>query len=73
MKRILFLVLGCLCVFSTAAQSDDVPSRALFISVVEVPAVLSTRLEIIKLIDFAKKAHIKVLFVQIYHGGPFFY
>lgn len=69
MKRILFGILSSLFIFSAAAQSNDVPSRALFISVVEVPAVLSTRTEIMKLIDFAKQAHIKVLFVQIYHGG----
>ena len=69
MKRILFGILSSLFIFSAAAQSNDVPSRALFISVVEVPAVLSSRKEIMKLIDFAKQAHIKVLFVQIYHGG----
>jgi uncharacterized lipoprotein YddW (UPF0748 family) len=68
-KRMACLAIGILCVFSSAAQCGQAPSRALFVSVIQDPPVLSNRQDIIKLIDFAKKARIKVLFVQIYHGG----
>jgi uncharacterized lipoprotein YddW (UPF0748 family) len=69
MRRFLFFFCFLILIFSSPAQSNGVSDRALFISVVEVPAVLSDRQEIMKLIDFAKKAHIKILFVQVYHGG----
>ncbi len=45
------------------------PPRALFVSVIQDPPVLSSLDQIIKLIDFAKQARIKILFVQIYHAG----
>lgn len=67
-KRILILVSGIFLVFSAVAQCSE-PPRALFVSVIQDPPVLSSREGIIKLVDFAKQAHIKTLFVQIYHGG----
>jgi len=42
---------------------------ALFVSVIQNPPVLSSPQEITKLVEFAKEAHVKVLFVQIYHAG----
>jgi uncharacterized lipoprotein YddW (UPF0748 family) len=68
-RRVLFLVFGIFIVFSTAAQCGEVLPRALFVSVIQNPPVLSSREDIAKLIDFAKQAHIKTLFVQIYHAG----
>ena len=52
-----------------AAQCAQPPSRALFISVIQNPPVLSSREDIIKLIEFAKQARVKVLFVQVYRSG----
>jgi len=45
------------------------PGRGLFVTTLQDPPVLSSEKQINKLIDFAKKARIKVLFVQIYRSG----
>ena len=68
-KRVLFLVLGMVIVLSAPATCGQTAPRALFVSVVQDPPVLSSRDEITKLIGFSKQARIKMLFVQIYHGG----
>ena len=68
-KRIPFLASAIFIIFSTIGQCNEPPARALFVSVIQNPPVLSNREDIKGLIDFAKKAHIKVLFVQIYHAG----
>jgi uncharacterized lipoprotein YddW (UPF0748 family) len=69
MSKTLFLVWVFLFVFSTVAKCSEPAGRALFVSVVQHPPVFSSRQEIMKLIDFAKQAHIKILFVQIYQKG----
>ncbi|MBF0504981.1 MAG: family 10 glycosylhydrolase [Candidatus Omnitrophica bacterium] len=69
MNRFIYLVLGFFFVFFPLAFSKDMPPRALFVSVIQDPPVLSSRQEIAKLIDFAKQAQIKILFVQIYYRG----
>jgi uncharacterized lipoprotein YddW (UPF0748 family) len=69
MKRMLFLALGILCIFSAAAQCKEPQPRALFVSVIQDPPVLSSRADILKLVDFAKEARIEILFVQVYHSG----
>lgn len=43
--------------------------RALFVSVIQEPQVLSSSDEIDKLIEYSKEAGINVLFVQVYFGG----
>lgn len=43
--------------------------RALFVSVIQTPVVLSRRDEILKLVEFSRRARIKTLFVQIYRGN----
>lgn len=43
--------------------------RALFVSVIQKPSVLSSRKEITDLVNFAKKARIKTLFIQVYQSG----
>ena len=45
------------------------PSRALFVSLIQNPPTLSSREAIMELVDFAKKARIKILFVQIYRAN----
>ncbi len=45
------------------------PSRGLFVSLIQDPPTLSSREAIMKLVDFAKKARIKILFVQIYRAN----
>jgi len=68
-QPILFLTLIFLCFFSPAAQCQDLPSRGLFVSVIQDPPVFSSQQSIETLIQFSIQAHIKVLFVQIYRAG----
>lgn len=44
-------------------------SRGLFVSLIQNPPTLSNREAIMKLVDFAKKARIRILFVQIYRAN----
>lgn len=55
--------------FYSPVAAKDFTRRGLFVSLIQEPAVLSSRSEIIKLIDFAEKAQIKILFVQIYRSN----
>ena len=66
-----YFILGFRYIFYLFGRSAMQRAAAglLFVSVIQDPPVLSSREEIIKLIDFAKQAHIKMLFVQIYHAG----
>lgn len=50
-------------------EKSTVPARDLFVSVVQAPQVLASRDEMLRLIDFAKRARIKILFVQIYRAN----
>ncbi len=43
--------------------------RGLFVTVIQDPPVLSSKEEITKLIEFARSAHINILFVQIYRAN----
>lgn len=52
-----------------SSPGEALPRRGLFVSVIQNPPTLSSREEITKLIEFAKKAEIEVLFVQIYRSG----
>lgn len=61
---VLLLMLGCGFVCPAHAGS-----RALFVSEIEDPPVLSSKEEIIRLVDFAKKADIGILFVQVYRSS----
>ena len=56
----------CLLIFPRAVKCEEHLSRGLFITVIEEPLVLSSREEIGKLIDFAKKSGVNMLFVQVY-------
>ena len=45
------------------------PSRGLFVSLIQNPPTLSSREAMMELVRFAKKAKIKILFVQIYRAN----
>ncbi|MFA6217764.1 MAG: family 10 glycosylhydrolase [Candidatus Omnitrophota bacterium] len=64
--RSLFLVFVFLFFSIVPVESREVMPCALFVSVVQDPPVLSSRKGIKQLLDFAKEAHIKLLFVQVY-------
>jgi len=67
---LLFLFLFCAAGTAVAKADQDAPARrALFISVIQDPQVLSSEEEINKLVAFSKKADIKILFVQIYRAN----
>lgn len=59
-----------LLIHTPIAQSvSPLPRRGLFVTVIQDSPVLSSREEIIRLIDFSKKTHIDSLFVQIYRSN----
>jgi uncharacterized lipoprotein YddW (UPF0748 family) len=68
-KKFLFYILCMLFVFPGLAKCQEPKCRGLFVTMIQNPQVLSSRKEITKLIDFAKKARIKILFVQIYRAN----
>jgi len=68
-QQILFCILCLLFIFPVPAKCEEPLRRGLFVSVVHDPQVLSSREEITKLIEFAKEAKIKILFVQIYRAN----
>jgi uncharacterized lipoprotein YddW (UPF0748 family) len=68
-KRLILSILCLLFLFPQPAGSNEPVRRCLFVSVIQDPPVLSSRQEIAKLVDFAKKARINILFVQIYRAN----
>jgi uncharacterized lipoprotein YddW (UPF0748 family) len=74
-KRILIFVLCLLGTFQTLVRCESPaphapsPSRGLFVSLIQNPPTLSSREAMMKLVNFAKKARIKILFVQIYRAN----
>lgn len=74
-KNILLLTLCFLMGFPVPAKCEPMTlpaarnGRGLFVSMIQNPPTLSSREAMIKLIDFAKKARIKILFVQIYRAN----
>ena len=70
MKKIVLLCTLILPFFiQQPVKSQAQGSCGLFVTVIQSPQVLSSREEITKLIDFSKKARIKILFVQIYRAN----
>ncbi len=63
----LFLIFCFLC--SQSVYGSQTSRRALFVSVIQDPPVLTSREAIRELIDFAKKAKVETLFVQVYRGN----
>ncbi len=68
-KRILFYVLLFSLFLANSAACEELLERYLFVSLIQDTHVFSSRNEITRLIDFAKKARVKVLFVQIYRAN----
>ena len=68
-KLILFFFLCVSFVFTNQASCREAAQRGLFVTVLQEPQVLSSRAEILKLIDFAKKTHINILFIQVYRAN----
>jgi len=71
----LFFLLGLLLIFPVLVKCEpfkppaEGSGRALFVSLIQNPPTLSNREAIVQLVDFSKKAHVKVLFVQIYRAN----
>ncbi len=68
-KNFLSVFLILLFLFPNPLSSQEISSRGLFVTVIQDPPVLGSRQEILKLVDFARKAHIQTLFVQIYRAN----
>ena len=71
-KRFLFpllFLLGILPVWVRGQEPAKPFRRGLFVSAIQEPPVLSNREAILKLVSFAKKADVQVLFVQIYYAN----
>jgi uncharacterized lipoprotein YddW (UPF0748 family) len=68
-KRIVIFILCSLVIFQTPARCQTPPHRGLFVSLIQNPPTLSSREAIVKLVEFAKKAKVKILFVQIYRAN----
>ena len=47
----------------------QLPSRGLFVSLIQNPPIFSSREAMIKLVAFAKKARVKILFIQNYRAN----
>jgi len=70
MKKIIPVFYLCfLCIFFSEKNCEAASERGIFVTVLQEPQVLSSRREIMRLVDFAKKAQIKILFVQIYRAN----
>ncbi len=67
--KILFCVMCMIFLPAHRSECNEAERRCLFVSVIQDPPVLSSRVDIEKLIDFAKSARINKLFVQIYFSG----
>lgn len=55
--------------FHPSMRADVPPSRGLLVSLIQNPPTLSSREAMVRLVDFSKKAHVKILFVQIYRAN----
>ena len=70
MKNFFWSFLFCLLLAAPAIYSaEHAVKRGLFVSVIQEPSTLSSREEILKLIEFSKKARVDTLFVQIYRAN----
>jgi uncharacterized lipoprotein YddW (UPF0748 family) len=68
-RRVLFCFVCIVLAFLPRVFAQNPVQRGLLVSMVQSPQVLSSPQEITKLLDFAKKARIATLFVQIYHAN----
>lgn len=68
-KYFIFYILLAAIFSLSVASGAELPARGLLVSVIQEPFVLSNREDIAKLVDFAVKARIKTLYVQIYRSN----
>ena len=69
-RKYLSLCILCVLIFiPSQARGEELPSRGLLVSVIQDPFVFSSREDMSRLVNFAKKAHIKNLYVQIYRAN----
>jgi len=68
-KNILVFCLGFLCISFGEKNCEAASERGIFVTVLQEPQVLSSRREILRLIEFAEKTHTNTLFVQIYRAN----
>ena len=68
-KQVLIYLCCLLFLFPRSDECEAAVRRGLFVTVVQEPTVLSSRKDIGRLVDFAKSAHIGMLFVQIYRAN----
>ena len=69
-KKIVFgLVTACVLSLFPVSGNCAPADCQLFVSVIQDPPVLSSRESINRLIDFAKRANVKVIFVQVYRAN----
>ena len=71
--RVAFCTMCIILFLAGPAQSEENPSRGLFVSMVQEPSVLASRSDIDKLVDFAKKSRVKILFVQTYRANQAYF
>lgn len=68
-KWVILFSLCSLVLFYGQADGAQSPRLGLFVTVVQDPVVISSREEAEKLIEFAVKARVEELFVQVYYAG----
>ncbi|MDD4954936.1 MAG: family 10 glycosylhydrolase [Candidatus Omnitrophica bacterium] len=68
-KNITVLFFCFLFIFPACGKCSASSERAIFVTVLQDPQVLSSRKEIIQLVDFAKKTRTTTLFIQIYRAN----
>lgn len=69
MKRTWRVIVVLCAVAMFAARAEAAPERGMFVSVIEEPPVLSSRAGIERLVDFAAKAGVTTIFIQVYRAN----
>ncbi len=68
-QTVLALLFFTLALSPIDVSARELPARGLFVSVIQEPSVLSSRARIEELIEFAKKAQIDTLYIQVYRAN----
>lgn len=62
-------VLCLLFLFPSVVRCEEPPTRGLFVMALDEPQALSSRQEITKLVNLAKRIRVKRIFIQVYRGN----
>ncbi|MDD5080164.1 MAG: family 10 glycosylhydrolase [Candidatus Omnitrophica bacterium] len=68
-RKIAFFFLCLLFILPAGIKADEPLRRALFVTVLQEPAVLSQRPAILELVDCAKKSRVEILYIQVYRAN----